>query len=115
MEEMEELTVFLTRADDGAYLAQMPLIPDLFIRGSSPEEAFEKMKQRAEKWIQHKGLKIARLIFRAEFSRQHSEDAKAAHERGECQELDAALAEIAGVSLDEWRERVDGRKGSKDR
>src|SRR5437870_1840155 len=51
MEEIEELTVFITRADDGAYLAQVPLIPDVSMRRNSPDEAFEKMKQRAHMWI----------------------------------------------------------------
>jgi predicted RNase H-like HicB family nuclease len=107
---MEELTIYITVAEDGDYLAATPLIPDEYVRGSTPDEAFEEMKRRTEKWIEHKGLKVAQMVFRFELEPGAAEAARAAHERGECQDLDSALAEIAGTTPDEWRKKVEAHK-----
>jgi len=103
---MEDFIVFITLNPEGGYLACTPLIPDETIWGSTPEAAFENMKVRAAEWIGPKGFKFAQMTFRAEFSQQKAEEARAAHDRGETQGIEEAFAEIAGMETADWRKKV---------
>ncbi len=47
------------------------------------------------------------------FSEKDVEEARAAHARGECLELDEAFATIADVDKETWRERVEEYKRAK--
>jgi predicted RNase H-like HicB family nuclease len=107
---MEEFIVFVSQSESGAYLAETPLLPGEMVTGSSPSDAFAKLKLRAEKCIASKGLKVAQITFRAAFGSKEIEAAKAAFENGKCQELEAAFAEIAGLSIDDWRRKVAARQ-----
>jgi predicted RNase H-like HicB family nuclease len=104
---MEDFIVYIVPDAKGGYLANTPLIPDEAIWGGTPDEAFAKMKVRAEKWIGNKGFEFAQIKFRVRQSpEEDAEFARAAHERGETQELDEAFAEIAGMEPADWRKKV---------
>jgi hypothetical protein len=47
------------------------------------------------------------------FAQRDIDEAREELARGECQDLDEAFAEIAGVSAEQWRERVRRRKEAK--
>jgi hypothetical protein len=47
------------------------------------------------------------------FAQRDIDEARAELARGECQDLDEAFAEIAGVSAEQWREKVRRRKEAK--
>jgi hypothetical protein len=47
------------------------------------------------------------------FAQGDLDEAREELARGECQDLDEAFAEIAGVSTEQWREKVRQRKEAK--
>jgi hypothetical protein len=53
------------------------------------------------------------FAFWAEFTPEDAQQAREAIRRGECQDLDDAFAEIAGVDKAEWLRRVEAHKAAK--
>ncbi|MBY0525657.1 MAG: hypothetical protein K2R98_19790 [Gemmataceae bacterium] len=105
------IKVIIRESPTGGYRAEVPLLPGFVSEAPTTQELLIKVqKATAERLGNGESVEFGVIEFPGDFSQKDLDDAWAAHQRGECQELSEAFAEIAGLSVEDWLKKVEAHQ-----